>query len=81
MAEIGGNPTAFRQRVAEEERQRVLAEMGIEPGQQAGDQQVIPPAARAAMPTNFATGRNVGSRSGPGWTGPQSIDDIFSARR
>jgi hypothetical protein len=80
MSEIGDDPAAFRQRVAEEERQRVLAEMGVDAGQP-GRQQVIPPAERPAMPSNFAAGRNAGARSGPGWSGPQSIADIFSTRR
>ena len=82
MSEIGGDPAAFRQRVAEEERQRIMTEMGIEPGQGQGGQQVLPPNSRPPnLPSNFATGRNAGQRSGPGWAGPQPLDDIFSTRR
>jgi len=80
MSEIGDDPAAFRARVAEEERQRVLAEMGVDAGQ-AGGQQVIPPAPRTAMPSNSAPGTNVGARSGRPWSRPQPIADIFATRR
>jgi hypothetical protein len=37
------------------------------------------PARRAApaMPSNFASARSVGARSGPAWTGPTPLNDIF----
>ena len=36
---------------------------------------------RRAMPSNFANARNVGARSGPAWTGPTPLDDIFDRGR
>lgn len=71
MAEIGSDPAAYKAKLAEEIRAQLMAE--IQQGQQA------PAAQRAApvMPSNFATGRNVGARSGPAWSGPPSLDDIF----
>jgi hypothetical protein len=40
------------------------------------------PAARGPVyPSNLATARNVGSRSGPAWTGPTPLDDIFERGR
>ena len=51
-------------------REKVLAELQQGDGQQAQQRQ-------AAMPSNFASARNVGSRAGPAWSGPASIQDIF----
>ena len=36
---------------------------------------------RRAMPSNFANARNVGARSGPAWSGPTPLDDIFDRGR
>jgi hypothetical protein len=30
------------------------------------------------MPSNIAGARNVGSRTGPAWSGPPSLQDIFA---
>ena len=30
------------------------------------------------LPSNLANARNVGDRTGPAWTGPPSLDDIFA---
>lgn len=70
LAEIGDDPAAYLARKEAEIREKVMAE--LQQGQQ-------PAASRAApvMPNNFATGRNVGARSGPAWSGPPSLDDIF----
>ncbi len=73
QAEIGDDPAAFRAKVEAE----ILAKHGITPGETPAA-----PAARApAMPSNLAGARNVGARSGPAWSGPSSIDDIFSRAR
>lgn len=70
LAKIGNDPEAY----IEQEVQRRLAEMQKDSGQQQVAQ------APAAMPSNFATARNVGSRSGPAWGGPTPLADIFSSR-
>lgn len=71
-AEIGDDVTAFRAKVEAE----ILAKHGITPGEQqpAAQQQQ-----RAqVMPSNLTGARNVGARSGPAWTGPTALDDIFN---
>jgi hypothetical protein len=35
----------------------------------------------AVMPSNFSRARNVGSRSGPAWSGPTPLNDIFARER
>lgn len=69
QAEIGDDPAAFKAKVEAE----ILAKHGLTPetnGQQA---------ARApVMPSNLATARNVGNRSGPAWSGPKPLSDIFA---
>jgi len=72
QAEIGDDPVAFRAKVEAE----ILAKHGIAPGEQQ-------PAAQAqqrapVMPSNLAGARNVGARSGPAWSGPSSLQDIFN---
>jgi hypothetical protein len=61
--EIGDDPTAYREKV----RAEILAEMN---GGQGGGR-------APTMPSNFAGARNVGSRSGPAWSGPKALTDIF----
>lgn len=75
QAEIGDDPTAYRAKVEAE----ILAKYGIQPGTQ---QQAQPgnPAAPVVMPSNIAGARNVGSRSGPAWSGPPSLQDIFARK-
>jgi hypothetical protein len=75
QAEIGDDPAAFRAKVEAELREKILAEMqGGQQGQQA--QQAAP-----VMPSNLASVRNVGARSGPAWGGPSPIQDIFARKR
>jgi hypothetical protein len=74
QAEIGDDPAAFRAKLETELREKITAEL------QQGEQQQAAPAARV-MPSNLAGARNVGARSGPAWSGPSSIDDIFSRAR
>lgn len=75
MSEIGSDPAAYKAKLAEEIRAQVMAE--LQQGQQQPDAQRPAP----AMPGNFATGRNVGSRAGPAWSGPSPLDDILGQRR
>lgn len=69
QAEIGDDPAAFRARVEAELREKITAEL------QQGNQQQDKPA--QVLPSNLAGARNVGSRSGPAWSGPTPIIDIF----
>lgn len=68
-AEIGDDPAAFRAKVEAELREKITAEF------QQGNQQQERPA--PVLPSNLAGARNVGSRSGPAWSGPTPIADIF----
>jgi hypothetical protein len=70
-AEIGDDITAYRAKLEAELREKITAEL-----QQSNGQQASMPA--AVMPSNIAGARNVGSRTGPAWSGPPSLQDIFS---
>ena len=71
QAEIGDDPAAYKAKLEAEVREKVLAELQQGEGQQTQQRQ-------AAMPSNFASARNVANRSaGPAWSGPASIQDIF----
>lgn len=72
MSEIGSDPAAYRAKVEEEIRAKVMAE--LQTGQ--GGAQSAP-----VMPSNFAAARNVGNRTGPAWSGPQPIQTIFDTAR
>lgn len=74
MAEIGSDPAAYKQKLRDELKAELMAE--FQQGQQPGAQRAAP-----VMPGNFATGRNVGARSGPAWSGPSPLDDILGQRR
>lgn len=71
LAEIGSDPAAYKEKLKAE----LLAEL----------QQQQPAVAQApvvgTLPSNFATARNVGTRSGPAWSGPTQINDIFDRSR
>lgn len=69
-AEIGDDPAAYKARLEAEIREKVLAEIN------GGQQQAKP--AQTVTPSNLAGARNVGARSGPTWSGPQPIADIFA---
>lgn len=73
QAEIGDDPAAFRAKVEAELREKITAEL------QQGNQQQEKPA--QVLPSNLAGARNVGSRSGPAWSGPTPITDIFNRTR
>jgi hypothetical protein len=70
VAEIGDDPAAYKEKLEAELRAKLMAELQASPPPSAS----APP---ATMPSNFATSRNVGNRSGPAWSGTQSISDIF----
>ena len=71
QAEIG-DPVAFKEKL----RAEILAEL-----QGGTQQQTQTGQAAVTMPTDLAGTRNVGNRSGPAWSGPQSINDIFDRAR
>lgn len=78
--EIGPDPVAYKERLRTEMEAEIRAKLEAEreTGQQEnGNAQQRP----AVMPSNLAAARNVGSRSGPAWGGPQSLGDIFNRRR
>lgn len=74
MAEIGSDPTAWKAQQREALKAEIMAE--LQQGQQPGAQRAAP-----VMPGNFATGRNVGARTGPAYSGPPALDDILGQRR
>lgn len=74
MAEIGSDPAAWKAQQREALKAEIMAE--LQQGQQPGAQRAAP-----VMPGNFATGRNVGSRTGPAYSGPPNLDDILGMRR
>lgn len=57
------------------ERERIKSEILAELQQQGGQQPQ-----RAVLPSNLAGVRNVGARSGPAWSGPSPLQDIFDRR-
>jgi hypothetical protein len=70
FAEIGTDPAAYREKV----RAELLAEI-----QQTGRVPTAPQAAPAAavMPSDLADARTAGARSGPAYSGPPPLTDIF----
>jgi hypothetical protein len=70
QAEIGDDPSAFKAKLEAELREKITAELQ---GEQPAQQQRQP-----VMPSNLAGARNVGSRSGPAWSGPTALNDIFN---
>jgi hypothetical protein len=71
-AEIGDDPAAYRARIEGELREQIWSELnGNGNGRRFG----------GAMPSNLAGARNVGGRSGPAWSGPASLNDIFDRRK
>lgn len=68
--EIGGDPAAYKAKLEAEIREKVLAEIngGGQPAQQRQP---------GVTPSNLAGARNVGARSGPAWSGPTPLTDIF----
>lgn len=73
QAEIGDDPAAYREKLKAQIKAELEAEAGGAGQQQNGQAPV--------MPSNFTTVRSVGSRAGPAWTGPKSLNEIFSIKR
>lgn len=71
QAEIGDDPVAYRAKLEAEIREKIAAETQPGNGQQAQQRQAV-------MPSDLAGARNTGSRSGPAWTGPPPLQDIFA---
>lgn len=73
IREIGADPAAYREKLKAE----LLAEIQSsgQPSPQGNS-----PAAPAVMPTNLAGARNAGARTGPAWSGPRPLADIFARR-
>lgn len=71
LTEIGDDPAAYRAKVEAE----LLAKHGLTQNDNGQQQQASP---AQAMPSNIAGARNVGSRTGPAWSGPPSLQDIFA---
>lgn len=74
MNEVGNDPAAYKEKIKAE----ILAELNAVHG--SPQTQVAKPGNGAAMPSNFATARNAGQRTGPAWAGPSSLEDIFAKR-
>lgn len=62
-------------KLREELRAEIMAELQAEQAAQPA------PKTTPVMPSNLAGARNVGSRTGPEWAGPQPLNDIFARRR
>lgn len=71
MAEIGSDPAAYKAKLRDELKAEIMAELNPSGQQPAGTQPAQP------MPSNFAAARNAGTRAGPAWSGPPTLDDIF----
>ena len=71
--EIGDDPAAYKTRLREELKAELLAEQ--QQGNGGSQQQQT-----AVTPSNLASARNVGGRSGPAWSGPSPLQDIFDRR-
>lgn len=75
QAEIGDDPAAYKAKLEAELREKLLAELQSEGAQQTQQRPAV-------MPSNLASARNVGNRgTGPAWSGPSTIDDIFNRQR
>jgi hypothetical protein len=75
LQQAGGDLGSLREKIKAE----ILAELETQQG--TGTAPATTGAARTAMPTNLASARNVGVRSGPAWGGPQPLADIFARKR
>ena len=61
--QYGSEAPPSREEMEAKIRAEIMSEIGMKPAQSA--------------PTTLATQRSVGSRSGPAWSGPKAITDIF----
>ncbi len=73
------SPAVREQSIREKLRAEIMAELGVEQGTTAP--QTPAAAAPSVMPSNLAGKPNVGTRSGPAWSGPKPLNDIFDRTR
>jgi hypothetical protein len=73
-------PASIEARLRAEIEAQVRAELGASQPQPALVEQPSTPAP-SNMPSNLVGQRNVGTRSGPAWSGPASLNDIFDRSR
>jgi hypothetical protein len=74
-------PASVEARLRAEIEAKVRAELGVqEQPSTAPVAQIVNPEP-TVMPSNLVGQRNVGTRSGPAWSGPASINDIFDRTR
>lgn len=73
------SPANKEAELREKIRAELLAEQGNAPAPQPAPQIVNPEP--TVMPSNLVGQRNVGTRSGPAWSGPAPINDIFDRAR
>jgi hypothetical protein len=74
LQQAGGDLGSLREKIKAE----ILAELNQGDGTVPASNGAAP---RPVMPTNLASARNVGVRSGPAWGGPQPLADIFARKR
>jgi hypothetical protein len=77
QAEIGDDPVAYKAKVEAE----IMAKLQAQQQPDAEADTVTQQRSAPVMPSNFATARNVGARSGPAWAGPAPLADIFARKR
>ena len=76
------SPAVQEQTMREKLRAELMAELGIDPGAKpAPTPEAATPTSSAVMPSNLAGRPNVGTRSGPAWSGPAPLNDIFDRTR
>jgi hypothetical protein len=77
LQQAGGDLGSLREKIKAE----ILAELETQQGTGTAPAPANNGAApRPVMPTNLASARNVGVRSGPAWGGPRPLADIFSRK-
>jgi hypothetical protein len=85
IQEIGDDPAAYKQRLRDELKAEILAELQAGGGTQPNGQQQQQPNGNNALPPNMpsklAGVRSVAPRQGPAWGGPAPIADIFDRAR
>jgi hypothetical protein len=74
MAEIGNDPSGYRDRVRQEERDRLRKEWDAEQGQRQAQ-------VRASVPPTLASARDTSGRFAPAWSGPPALKDILAPGR
>jgi uncharacterized coiled-coil protein SlyX len=70
LSEIGSDPAAYKEKLKAEVRAELQGSGGVQQHQ----------ATPSVMPSNFATAPNRGARTGPSWSGPTPLADIFARK-